>query len=144
MQREVAESAVQNAVQWLRLGVETLSAVIVAIGVVLALRLFVRSALTHQKANFNEIRLVLARYLALALEFQLGSDILSTAIAPGWEQIGKLGAIAVIRTVLNYFLGREIKDEQEAQRQQAEQQVHQHAGNSADGTDNKPPLRAER
>jgi uncharacterized membrane protein len=29
-----------------------------------------------------------------------------------WERIGKLGAIAVIRTALNYFLGKELKDEQ--------------------------------
>jgi uncharacterized membrane protein len=75
-----------------------------------------RSALVRQPANFNAIRLVLARYLALALEFQLGADILSTAIAPTWDQIGKLAAIAVIRTVLNYFLGREIKEEQAAER----------------------------
>ena len=51
------------------------------------------------------------RYLALALEFQLGADILSTAIAPSWEQIGKLGAIAVIRTALNYFLMREMSED---------------------------------
>jgi uncharacterized membrane protein len=49
--------------------------------------------------------------LALALEFQLGADILSTAIAPSWEQIGKLGAIAVIRTALNFFLSKEMQDE---------------------------------
>ncbi|MDQ1524971.1 MAG: hypothetical protein QOE47_2895, partial [Pyrinomonadaceae bacterium] len=61
--------------------------------------------------NYNRTRLTLARYLALALEFQLGADILSTAIAPSWDQIGKLGAIAVIRTGLNYFLMREMKQE---------------------------------
>jgi uncharacterized membrane protein len=49
--------------------------------------------------------------LALALEFQLGADILSTAIAPSWEQIGKLGAIAVIRTALNFFLSKEMAQE---------------------------------
>jgi uncharacterized membrane protein len=67
------------------------------------------------------IRLVLARYLALALEFQLGVDILSTAIAPSWQQIGKLGAIAVIRTGLNYFLSREMESERQVR--QAERQV---------------------
>ncbi len=107
------EEAIRNAVQWLRLGVETTGAAIVGIGVLLALFLLVRSALVRQQpANFNAIRLVLARYLALALEFQLGADILSTAIAPTWDQIGKLAAIAVIRTVLNFFLTREMKEEQ--------------------------------
>jgi uncharacterized membrane protein len=50
----------------------------------------------------------MAQHLALALEFQLGADILATAVSPDWEQIGKLGAIAVIRTGLNYFLTREM------------------------------------
>jgi uncharacterized membrane protein len=49
----------------------------------------------------------------LALEFQLGADILSTAIAPSWDEIGKLGAIAVIRTGLNYFLSIEMREERE-------------------------------
>lgn len=102
--------------QWLRLAVETTGALIVGIGVVLALFLFLRAALGRRPANFNAVRLVLARYLALALEFQLGADILSTAIAPDWNQIGKLAAIAVVRTLLNYFLGREIKEEQTAER----------------------------
>jgi uncharacterized membrane protein len=65
--------------------------------------------------SYNSIRLTLARYLALALEFQLGADILSTAIAPSWDQIGKLGAIAVIRTLLNYFLTREMREERGAE-----------------------------
>jgi uncharacterized membrane protein len=45
------------------------------------------------------------------LEFQVGADILSTAIAPSWEQIGKLAAIASIRTLLNYFLTKELENE---------------------------------
>lgn len=116
---ESVEKTVQAAVQWLRLGVETTGAVIVGLGVLLALSLFVRSALSRRPANFNAIRLVLARYLALALEFQLGADILSTAVAPSWDQIGKLAAIAVVRTLLNYFLGREIKEEQKNERSES-------------------------
>jgi uncharacterized membrane protein len=71
---------------------------------------FVRALMPPRVQNYNAIRLTLARYLALALEFQLGADILSTAIAPSWTQIGKLGAIAVIRTGLNYFLMREMRE----------------------------------
>lgn len=54
------------------------------------------------------IRLNLGRSLALALEFLLGADILRTAVAPSWQQIGQLAAIVVIRTFLNYFLQREL------------------------------------
>ena len=49
----------------------------------------------------------------MALEFQLAADILRTSVAPSWPQIGKLGAVAVIRTGLNYFLGCEIREEKE-------------------------------
>jgi uncharacterized membrane protein len=105
-----AEQSVIWAVQWLKLGIETIGAVIIAIGVVVAFLQLLRAFAAHE-TGFTAIRLTLARYLALALEFQLGADILSTAISPSWDQIGKLGAIAVIRTGLNYFLSRELKEE---------------------------------
>ncbi len=118
-----AEDVIQTLVQWLRLGVETLGALIVGMGVILAALLFARALAERKTADFNAIRLTLARYLALALEFQLGADILSTAVAPSWTEIGKLGAIAIIRTVLNYFLGKEMKEEQEGERASAEKAV---------------------
>jgi uncharacterized membrane protein len=65
--------------------------------------------------NFLAVRLTFSRYLSLALEFQLASDILSTPVAPSWDEIGKLSATAVIRTALNYFLSREISEYEEKQ-----------------------------
>jgi uncharacterized membrane protein len=56
----------------------------------------------------EDIRLRLGRWLALALEFLLAADILRTAVAPTWSEIGQLAAIAAIRTALNYFLQQEI------------------------------------
>ncbi|WP_229440758.1 DUF1622 domain-containing protein [Massilia sp. BSC265] len=56
-----------------------------------------------------------ARYLTLALELQLAADILSTSVSPSWDQIGKLAAIAVIRTALNYFLNKELQHESAVQ-----------------------------
>ncbi|HMF56951.1 MAG TPA: DUF1622 domain-containing protein [Pyrinomonadaceae bacterium] len=106
-----AENTVSNAVQWLRLMVETVGALIIGLGVIVAAYQFARALIPPQVESYNAIRLTLARYLALALEFQLGADILSTAIAPSWDRIGKLGAIAVIRTALNYFLTREMREE---------------------------------
>ncbi len=106
------EGVIISAVEWLRLGVETTGAVIIAIGVVVAITGVIRVFIGGTSSDFFSVRLTLARYLALALEFQLGADILSTAIAPTWDQIGKLGAIAVIRTALNYFLTREMKIEE--------------------------------
>ncbi|MBZ3904362.1 MULTISPECIES: DUF1622 domain-containing protein [Streptomyces] len=61
--------------------------------------------------EFNRVRLSLGRFLALGLEFQLAGDILRTAVAPTFTEIGQLAAVAAIRTVLNHFLGKEIEHE---------------------------------
>ena len=108
------ESSIINLVQWLKLFVETTGAIIIGLGVVTAVYQFVRVLVPPRRVDYNPIRLTLARHLALALEFQLGADILTTAVAPSWDQIGKLGAIAVIRTALNYFLTREMREERGA------------------------------
>jgi uncharacterized membrane protein len=66
---------------------------------------------TPQQAKVD-VRLALGRWLALGLEFALAADILRTAIAPSWRDIGQLAAIAVLRTALNFFLEREIDHEE--------------------------------
>ena len=104
----ITEDWVIEGVGWLRLVVELFGAGVIAIGVVMAAVGVVRVLITHRDESFHHVRLDLARYLALALEFQLAADILGTAIAPTWDQIGKLGAVAVIRTGLNLFLMHEI------------------------------------
>ncbi|WP_204138211.1 DUF1622 domain-containing protein [Halomicronema sp. CCY15110] len=63
--------------------------------------------------EFSEIRLTFGLWLALALEFQLAADILSTTVSPSFEELGKLALIAVIRTFLNYFLNQELEKESE-------------------------------
>ena len=57
----------------------------------------------------ESIRIQFGSALALALDLLLGADILATAIAPAWDDIGKLAAIAVLRTALSYFLERELQ-----------------------------------
>lgn len=53
-------------------------------------------------------RLGLARALGLGLEFLLAADIMRTAVAPTWTEIGQLAAIAALRTALNFFIQREL------------------------------------
>ncbi len=57
----------------------------------------------------DEIRLNLGRWLALSLELALAADILRSIIAPTWQEIGQLAAIIALRTLLNYFLAKEIE-----------------------------------
>jgi uncharacterized membrane protein len=104
------EAAVIEGVQWLRLGIDAIGAAVLGGGVVIAMAKVVAASTRRLSPDFTSVRLSLARYLALALELQLGADILSTAVAPSWDQIGKLGAIAAIRTSLNFFLMRELQE----------------------------------
>ncbi|BDG74329.1 DUF1622 domain-containing protein [Roseomonas fluvialis] len=102
---EGLEAAVSAAASWLKLGIEAVSVGIILVGMALALaRLFALSI----GRPACDVRRGLARVLSLALEFQLAADIVGTAISPDWDQIGKLAAVAAIRTFLNYFLQREL------------------------------------
>jgi uncharacterized membrane protein len=67
------------------------------------------------------IRLTLGRFLALGLEFQLASDVLRTAVGPSLEHLAQLAAVAAIRTALNFFLAREIREEQRLVEERGEQ-----------------------
>jgi uncharacterized membrane protein len=78
-----------------------------------------RGSRLHHLAEKEDVRLRLGRWLAVALEFLLAADILRTAVAPTWDEIGKLAAVAALRTLLNYFLQREI-DKAEAKRRVAD------------------------
>jgi uncharacterized membrane protein len=51
-----------------------------------------------------------AGWLLMGLEFALAADIVNTVIAPTWQDIGQLAAIAAIRTFLNYFLERDMEN----------------------------------
>lgn len=98
--------------------VEVAGALIIFVGAVwAALRFLVVGLRQRDAALFTPIRLSLGRFLTLGLEFQLAADILRTAVSPTFDQIGQLAAIAAIRTALNYFLRREIAQEQQQIRQ---------------------------
>ena len=108
------EETIRTVVLWLKLLVETVGALFIGVGAIFTLVRFLTVVRNPSERGYESTRLLLARFLSLGLEFQLAADILGTTIAPSWAQIGKLGAIAVIRTGLNYFLAREMKEEQEA------------------------------
>ena len=95
---------------------EGVAALIIAIAVIegvfrtllVLLQSFSPSDASSSHEEKEGVRLRLGRWLALALEFLLAADILRTAVAPSWSEIGQLAAIATIRTALNVFLQLEI------------------------------------
>lgn len=105
------EASFKHLVGYLELGIEGCAAVIIAWAALEAAGRVVRAAVRRDDPHAREtIRLGLGRWLALALEFELAADILGTAIAPTWEEIGQVAAIIALRTTLNYFLQREIRE----------------------------------
>ncbi len=94
--------------------VEVVGVVVVCVGVLVALARLVGAASARTwRRSFVPIRLDFGRFLALGLDFQLAGDIARTAVSPGFSEIGRLAAIAAIRTALNFFLSREIRAEEE-------------------------------
>jgi len=90
--------------------VEILSALITGAAVLQVLWDYGRSSLKSKYVISKEaIRIHFGSSVAVALELLLGADVLATAVTPSWDELGKLAAIAIIRTVLNYFLERELK-----------------------------------
>jgi uncharacterized membrane protein len=82
---------------------------VVAFGTVQAFALCLRSMLSRSGArHFDTGYVQYARRLIAGLTFQLAADIIETSIAPSWESIGRLAAIAAIRAFVNHFLERDM------------------------------------
>nr|WP_093904865.1 DUF1622 domain-containing protein [Streptomyces sp. cf386] len=107
------ESWHSNAIDALAGMMEAAGALIIFVGAAWAFGSFLTALVKGRKRErrYNQIRLNLSKFVALGLEFQLGADVLRTAVAPSWTDIGQLAAIAAIRTALNFFLSREIDKE---------------------------------
>lgn len=98
--------------------VDLMAVAIVLAGSAIAFVQGARWLLSPAYASRTTIRIVwirYARWLVAALTFQLAADIAETVIAPSWEDVGKLGAIALIRTFLNFFLERDLREMREAE-----------------------------
>lgn len=89
-----------------------IGALITIWGILISLFDFLKKEILYRSEviKLNEsIRIKLGSYLVLALEFFIAGDIVKTIVTPTWESLGILGAIVVIRTVLSYFLTKDLK-----------------------------------
>lgn len=89
-----------------------IGALVIIWGVVISVAQFFKKEITdrNKAMQLNEIiRICLGSYLVLGLEFFIAGDIVKTVITPTWDSLGILGAIVVIRTILSYFLTKDLK-----------------------------------
>ena len=114
------EHALALAASGLRLVLEGISVATVLVGLVMTLLRARRrgvqpwrgsSESSHGLAPLNAMRVSFGGWLSLALEFQLGADIVATTSNPNRDTLIQLGVVAVIRTFLNVFLARELEAE---------------------------------
>ena len=100
--------------------IDTIALLVVIVGTIEAafggVRLMFVESNGHQK---REVWVRYGRWLVAALTFQLAADIIETSIAPTWDDVGRLAVIAVIRTLLNYFLEKDLAEARERQRETA-------------------------
>ena len=105
--KELAETITK----YLSSAVEVIAAFVIAVALLKFLYRYMKHLFNPDDEISNQtIRIQFGSALTVALELLLAADILATAIAPTWDDIGKLAAIAVLRTALNYFLERELRN----------------------------------
>jgi len=86
----------------------------VACGLLRFLRAEFRAACGHDiEQDRKLLRHALGYYLLLGLEFLIASDIIDTLMRPTLQDLGTLGAIVLIRTIISYSLNAELKSEQQ-------------------------------
>ncbi len=106
-----------TATEYAILAIDAMALLIILLGTIEAfasgLRMMFAGTMTN--AMRREVWLRYARVLVAGLTFQLGADIIETSITIGWESVARLGAIAVIRTFLNFFLERDLTEIRERQ-----------------------------
>jgi len=109
------EDALNAATNYVVLATDALALIVIGYGTVEA---FIRAIIALRRSHsFRAERAVWLRYahwLVAGLTFQLAGDIVETSIAPTWDDIGRIAAIAVIRTFLDVMLDREITAREEA------------------------------
>jgi uncharacterized membrane protein len=95
----------------LKLVLEGAALIAVICGIVSAASLAARAAHPRLATALIDLRIRFGSWLAVALEFQLGADIVATTVGPTADALIQLGLIALIRTFLNFFLGRELVEQ---------------------------------
>jgi len=108
-----AEHLLQEVALFLKIILEFIAILIIAIALIKSIQKYSHYPRRQSQMIQPSIRLELGLSLALSLEFLLAADVVGTAVSPHWDAIAKLAAITGIRTFLNFFLHREVRELQE-------------------------------
>jgi uncharacterized membrane protein len=89
--------------------VEAFGALVIVVGAVRTIVKYLRACLEHSPDYMTSLRIQLGQNMVMGLEFLVAADILRTALTPTWNEMLLLATLIGLRTVLNYFVERELK-----------------------------------
>lgn len=101
-----------QAIYW---GIGIVGVAVITWGVVLVLARLLRAEFGRLQGRRickerEILRHQLGSYLLLGLEFMIAADVIATIIHPTFREVAVLAGIVLIRTVISYFLDREVAD----------------------------------
>ncbi len=108
-------SILLNVLEYISLGIGIVAVITIIWGVIKGSLELVRVELSkpqmrgEKHISFEQVRYDIGTHLLLGLEFLIAADIIRTIVRPSLEELAILGSIVVIRTVISYFLGKEIR-----------------------------------
>jgi uncharacterized membrane protein len=113
--KEILETGLDTAGEFTEILLNIISLLVIIVGVVASIVKSPRRKIAHMgnHPRHTYFRRMFGGWLIVALEFQLAADIVGTIVTPTYEELVRLGAIAIIRTFLNYFLNKELNETQE-------------------------------
>jgi uncharacterized membrane protein len=105
------ESLLHEGARYVALAIQTIAILVVATGSARALIEGWRVARGRRPGDVEgrTAWLRYGRWLVAGLTFQLAADIVGTSFSPRWDEVGRLAAVAAVRTFLSYFLDREME-----------------------------------
>lgn len=107
------ETILANLFEVLYIAIGSIGVAIIVWGVILTVYRLLMLELSRLKNRSiyqerESVRHQFASYLLLAMEFLIAADIIATVIHPTFQEIAILASIVAIRTVISYFLEKEI------------------------------------
>jgi uncharacterized membrane protein len=108
---ESLEPFIDQIIGYITTGIDAAAAIIIAISVIIAFIGYFRTLFRRQKGEGSKgdvIRVRLVGGLLLALDFVVGSDILTTILDPSTEELIRLSVIVAVRIILGWSLSKEI------------------------------------
>lgn len=96
--------------------ISILSMVVISYGSILAMLRFIQNEFSRINGKFsfrklNSIKINFSYYLLLGLDFLIAADVIRTIVENTLQDLTILGISVLIRTILSFFLGREMKED---------------------------------